>query len=146
MKVRSLLSKKGREVYSCTTEDAMCSVIEKLNEKRIGALAVLDPTGRLAGIISERDVLRVVRETEGKMCKKAAKEVMTKADKLITCSKDDMLDTIMAMMNENHIRHVPVVENDEIIGMLSMRDLVRELLENALTENQQLKQYVFQGY
>jgi CBS domain-containing protein len=107
-------------------------------ECRIGALLVMDK-GTLTGIITERDIVRSV--ANGKSCKDVrTKDVMT--TNLIVSKSGDDLDYVMAVMIQNNIRHLPVVDEHGLIGMLSMRDVVRVLVKNLKAENQYLKDFI----
>ena len=138
MKVKELLGIKGIECFSIMSDQSLLDASKQMAECRIGALLVMDK-GKLAGIITERDVVRSV--ANGKSCKDIrTKDVMT--TNLIVSKSGDDLDYVMAVMIQNNIRHLPVVDEHGLIGMLSMRDVVRVLVKNLKAENQYLKDFI----
>ena len=138
MKVKELLGIKGIECFSIMSDQSLLDASKQMAECRIGALLVMDK-GTLTGIITERDIVRSV--ANGKSCKDIrTKDVMT--TNLIVSKSGDDLDYVMAVMIQNNIRHLPVVDEHGLIGMLSMRDVVRVLVKNLKAENQYLKDFI----
>jgi CBS domain-containing protein len=138
MKVKELLGIKGIECFSIMSDQSLLDASKQMAECRIGALLVMDK-GTLTGIITERDIVRSV--ANGKSCKDVrTKDVMT--TNLIVSKSGDDLDYVMAVMIQNNIRHLPVVDEHGLIGMLSMRDVVRVLVKNLKAENQYLKDFI----
>lgn len=138
MKVKELLGIKGIECFSVMSDQSLLDASRQMTECRIGALLVME-RGALAGIVTERDIVRAV--ANGKSCKDVRiKEVMT--TNLIVSKAGDDLDYVMAVMIQNNIRHLPVVDEHGLVGMLSMRDVVRVLVKNLKAENQYLKDFI----
>jgi CBS domain-containing protein len=138
MKVKELLGIKGIECFSVMSDQSLLDASKQMTECRIGALLVMEK-GSLAGIVTERDIVRAV--ANGKDCKAVRiKDVMT--TNLIVSKSGDDLDYVMAVMIQNGIRHLPVVEETGLVGMLSMRDVVRVLVKNLKAENQYLKDFI----
>lgn len=138
MKVKELLGIKGIECFSVMSDQSLLDASKQMTECRIGALLVMEK-GALAGIITERDIVRAV--ANGKSCKDVrTKDVMT--SNLIVSKSGDDLDYVMAVMIQNSIRHLPVVDEHGLVGMLSMRDVVRVLVKNLKAENQYLKDFI----
>jgi CBS domain-containing protein len=138
MKVKELLGIKGIECFSIMSDQSLLDASKQMAECRIGALLVMDK-GTLTGIITERDIVRSV--ANGKSCKDIrTKDVMT--TNLIVSKSGDDLDYVMAVMIQNNIRHLPVVDEHGLVGMLSMRDVVRVLVKNLKAENQYLKDFI----
>jgi CBS domain-containing protein len=138
MKVKELLGIKGIECFSIMSDQSLLEASKQMAECRIGALLVMDK-GTLTGIITERDIVRSV--ANGKSCKDVrTKDVMT--TNLIVSKSGDDLDYVMAVMIQNNIRHLPVVDEHGLVGMLSMRDVVRVLVKNLKAENQYLKDFI----
>jgi CBS domain-containing protein len=138
MKVKELLGIKGIECFSVMSDQSLLDASKQMTECRIGALLVMEK-GQLAGIVTERDIVRAV--ANGKDCKAVRiKDVMT--TNLIVSKSGDDLDYVMAVMIQNGIRHLPVVEETGLVGMLSMRDVVRVLVKNLKAENQYLKDFI----
>ena len=120
------------------SDQSLLDASKQMTECRIGALLVMEK-GQLAGIVTERDIVRAV--ANGKDCKAVRiKDVMT--TNLIVSKSGDDLDYVMAVMIQNGIRHLPVVEETGLVGMLSMRDVVRVLVKNLKAENQYLKDFI----
>jgi len=138
MKVKELLGIKGIECFSVMSDQSLLDASKQMTECRIGALLVMEK-GQLAGIVTERDIVRAV--ANGKKCDAMKiKDVMT--TNLIVSKSGDDLDYVMAVMIQNGIRHLPVVEETGLVGMLSMRDVVRVLVKNLKAENQYLKDFI----
>jgi CBS domain-containing protein len=138
MKVKELLSIKGLECFSINSTDNLQSAAKQMAECNIGALLVMD-RGSLVGIVTERDI---VKNTAGERAMKdiVIKEAMS-ANLLVVKPGDD-LDYVMAIMIQNNIRHLPVVEESGLLGLLSMRDVVRVLVKNLKAENHYLKDFI----
>lgn len=117
----SLLRFKGRQVWSIAPTSTVYEAVARMSEKSVGALLVLSE-GRLAGIISERDYARKVILKDRSSKETQVWEIMT--DRVITASPDNTVEECMRSMTQHHIRHLPVLDRDEVIGMVSIGDLV----------------------
>lgn len=142
--VSSILSqKKVAEVWSIGPEATVFDAIALMAEKNIGALPVL-ARGKLVGIITERDYTRKVI-LKGKSSRESAvKDIMTGA--LLLAASDDPIAGCMKTMTERRVRHLPVVEDGKLIGILSMGDVVRWVMESQAATIDQLQNYVTGGY
>jgi CBS domain-containing protein len=139
MKVKELLSIKGIECYSITSDQSLFDAAKQMTECNIGALLVMD-RGALAGIVTERDIVKTAAD-ERKQCREIRiKDVMSV--NLLVVKPGDDLDYVMAIMIQNNIRHTPVVEESGLMGLLSMRDVVRVLVKNLKAENHYLKDMI----
>jgi CBS domain-containing protein len=139
MKVKELLSIKGLECFSITSDQSLLEAAKQMTECNIGALLVMD-RGLLSGIITERDIVKT-SANEHKQCKDVKiKDVMS--TNLLVVKPGDDLDYVMAIMIQNNIRHTPVVEESGLMGLLSMRDVVRVLVKNLKAENHYLKDMI----
>ena len=139
MNVGRILAQKGHDIIA---QEAGCTVLEVaklLGERRIGAVPVTKK-GRLCGIISERDIMRGLAIRGGSVLADDISSLMTKS--VYTCSKDDTVQQLMVMMTERRIRHVPVVEDGELIGMISIGDVVKERMDETEQEAAALKEYI----
>lgn len=139
-----LEKKKGNEVFSIGPDNTITECVDMLNEKKVGALVVTDDSGSIQGIVSERDILR-----NGCGCAnttKKVKDIMTDKSKLITTGKDANILDIMKKLDENKIRHLPVMDGDKILGVLSITDVINELNAINAFENEQLKNYILSPY
>jgi CBS domain-containing protein len=138
MKVKELLSIKGIECFSITSDQSLLDAAKQMTECNIGALLVMDK-GSLAGIVTERDIVKNdARGSESSSVR--IKDVMS--TNLLVVKPGDDLDYVMAIMIQNNIRHTPVVEESGLVGLLSMRDVVRVLVKNLKAENHYLKDMI----
>ena len=139
MKVKELLGIKGLECFSITSDQTLLDAAKQMAECNIGALLVMD-RGTLVGIVTERDIVKNAAN-DRQQCKEVRiKEAMTK--NLLVVKPGDDLDYVMAVMIQNNIRHLPVIEESGLTGMLSMRDVVKVLVKNLAAENQYLKDLI----
>lgn len=134
-----LRAKPHAAVYSVSPTTTVLDAIKLMAEKGIGALVVLD-NGRLAGIVSERDYARKVALLERSAFSAQVSEIMT-AD-VLTISPRDSSQHCMQLMTDRHLRHLPVVAEGELIGLLSIGDLVKETIAEQASLIQQLEQYI----
>lgn len=138
--VRQLLDAKGYETLSVKPDTNVFDALTVMAEKHIGALVVIDDDGHLAGIFSERDYAREVA-LKGKTSRMTKiSEVMS--TRVITVSPDQLTDECMELMSGKRVRHLPVVENDRVIGILSIGDLVKETIAYQQFLIQQLESYI----
>jgi CBS domain-containing protein len=144
MKVRDILEEKGKEVATTGVEQTLGQVVRELVEKNIGSLLVLDDNGGIAGIVTERDVLRQCHQHPGSFTDMKVKDVMT--TKLIVASVDDELDYVENIMIENRVRHLPVIEGHKLAGIISIGDIVNQLRGECRVENRYLKDYISGKY
>ncbi len=139
MKVRELLSIKGLECFSINSSDNLQAAAKQMAECNIGALLVMD-RGSLVGIVTERDIVKNSAHEQKGLKDVAIKDAMS-ANLLVVKPGDD-LDYVMAIMIQNNIRHLPVIEESGLLGLLSMRDVVRVLVKNLKAENHYLKDFI----
>ena len=140
MTVAQILSSKGRAVFTATAGDTLESIAKTLSEKRIGSVVIVNEKNAIAGIISERDIVRALaRNGAGALGLKAA-SIMT--SEVRTCSPHDSEGELMAMMTEHRIRHLPVVEGGKLAGMVSIGDVVKFRIEAIEREAEDMKSYI----
>ncbi|MCK5198970.1 MAG: CBS domain-containing protein [Spirochaetales bacterium] len=139
MRIEELLEKKGLSVETINIDEKLISAIKIMNEKHIGALITVEENGDIAGIISERDLLMVCSDCAPD---KTIKDQMTPKSKLITLKMEDTLRTAMKIFTEKKIRHLPVLKGEKLAGIISIGDVVKELLDVVEEENKYLKEYV----
>lgn len=137
--VKHLLDAKGRHVISIAPDASVRDAIKRMAEKGIGALVVLDGD-TLRGIVSERDYARKVVLKGRKSDSTSVADIMT-AD-VVTTSPDATVDSCMQTMTDIKCRHLPVVENDKVVAMISIGDLVQAIIADQKEEIQQLEQYI----
>jgi CBS domain-containing protein len=144
MKVKDILKNKGSEVATIAADATICDVVSTLVEKNIGSLLVLDEKGGIAGIITERDILKQCNKCLDKFSETKVGEVMTK--ELIVASPDDDLDYVENIMIKNRVRHLPIISGQRLEGIISIGDLVYVLRGECKVENRYLKDYISGKY
>ncbi|MBI9101023.1 MAG: CBS domain-containing protein [Spirochaetales bacterium] len=139
MKLGRLSQKKGGDVATIRTTDTFTSALKEMNSRKIGSLVVLDEAGKVAGILTERDLIINI---DGYAKNSPVSEIMTPRAKLILAKPDDVLEYAMSIFTEKRIRHLPVLDGEKLIGIVSIGDTVKELLDAAKEENRHLKDYI----
>jgi len=137
MRVTDILRAKGSNVLTIWPGASVRSAVERMASARVGALVVVDDDGKLTGVVSERDVLQALASNGDSAMSMPVSDVMP--SRLVTCSTDDALDELMAVMTNRRVRHLPVVENSRVIGIVSIGDLVKARLNELETESQVLR-------
>jgi CBS domain-containing protein len=141
MNVEYILARKGREVRTIRPDVPLGNALQRLRAERIGALVVSETGADLVGILSDRDILDAIADHGTAVLGGSVGSAMTA--KVFTCSRDDRVSAIMALMTDRRIRHVPVVEKDgRLCGMISIGDEVKQRLEEIQGEADALREYV----
>jgi CBS domain-containing protein len=140
MTVARILATKGREVATTQPHRTLSEVANMLSDKGIGAIVVTGADGRLLGIISERDIVRAIARQGAAALDHAASRYMTA--KVVTTDERATLDSLMEIMTGGRFRHVPVVENDRLVGLVSIGDVVKHHIADIETEQRALKEYI----
>ena len=140
MIIAEILQKKGNTVTAIDRTASIADAIALLAEHKIGALVVRDQVGGAAGIFTERDVVRVLNAQGAPALAQPVSSGMTANP--ITCTKTDKVNDVLATMSRLHFRHMPIVENGVVSGIVSIRDLVVERLERVETEAEAMRAYV----
>jgi CBS domain-containing protein len=139
-RVLDVLEQKGRGVVSVAPEQTVASVAQVLTENHIGAAPVIDQRGGLAGIISERDIVRGLSRHGPVALTLPAAQLMT--TEVRTCSPGDAIVQLMEIMTNQRIRHLPVIENNALQGIVSIGDVVKQRLAEAQLELEELRRYI----
>ena len=126
MQIKHLLAKKGLNVITIRTDQTLRDCIALLAQNRIGALVVVDPNNKPVGIISERDIIRAANQNEN-FYKLATDRVMTR--NVIVGSPADDLKSVEQTMTQKHFRHLPVIDQGKLVGIVSISDLVKAMVE-----------------
>ena len=137
--VNQLLNAKYSEILSVTPDSLVIDAIGLMNEKKVGALLVMQE-GSLAGILSERDYTRKVILKNRSSSATMVSEIMTSDLKTVTSSQT--VDECMLIMSENHIRHLPVVDNEKTIGILTIMDILKNIISEKEFIIEQLEHYI----
>jgi CBS domain-containing protein len=143
MNVASILKQKGRAVATAPPTMTLIEVARKLAQRRIGALVVVGARGELAGIISERDIIRALSETGPGCLERSVGEAMTR--QVVTCQETDTLDELMAMMTARRFRHLPVVTDGDLVGIISIGDVVKHHVAEIEMEATAMREYIAHG-
>ncbi|MFK8036160.1 MAG: CBS domain-containing protein [Hyphomicrobiales bacterium] len=141
MTIASILSEKGSDVFTISLPKTLLEVCSTLREHRIGAILIVDDAGKLAGILSERDIVRRIAENGPDALNSDAADCMT--SNVITCGPEDTIQTAMARMSEGRFRHIPVLQDGKLAGMVSIGDLVKRRIADAEKEAEDLKNYLY---
>ncbi len=142
--VRDVLREKGSDIWTVRPEITVYDALVLMAEKNIGAVVVLDGDDRLAGIFSERDYARKVI-LKGKSSQETTiDEVMTHG--VLTVSPSRSIDECMALMTDRHIRHLPVVDDDRLVGMISIGDVMKAAIADREVLIEQLEHYITPAY
>ncbi len=140
MQIRDILRSKGVEVMTIRPEATIHDAMTMLVHHRIGSLMVIDERGKIVGIITERDILRECAARSEQVKETRVQEVMTR--NLIIGVPDDEIGYVMWIMTQNRIRHLPVMANEKLEGLISIGDVVKAQLEESEFENRYLKDYI----
>jgi CBS domain-containing protein len=140
MTVKAIISGKGRDVHTIEPTATLETAVRALTEKGIGALVVLGPDHRVIGILSERDIVRVLAERGASVLQQPLSTTMTR--KVVTCGESETVGGIMERMTKGKFRHVPVVERDELVGIVSIGDVVKHRLKEMERESAALRDYI----
>ena len=140
MTVKAILSTKGSNVTTIEPNATLEDAIETLARHRIGALVVLGPEQRVIGILSERDIVRALAEHGATALTHSLAQVMTR--KVSTCNEADTVSSLMEQMTRGKFRHVPVLDQDRLIGIISIGDVVKHRLHEMELESEALRDYI----
>jgi CBS domain-containing protein len=139
MTVRAILDSKGHQIQSVEPDTKLSAAIKMLGERRIGAVLVMSE-GRIEGILSERDIVRVLGERGAAVLEEPVSAVMTR--KVVSCRQSDTVSAIMEMMTLGKFRHLPVVEEGRVVGLISIGDIVKRRVEEFEREQEALREYI----
>lgn len=140
MTVRSILDEKGYDVATISPEDTLRQAVELLSEKRIGAVVVTDAESHVIGILSERDVVRVIGRAGPARLDDVVSSVMT--SKVVTADGNETIPQIMEHMTAGRFRHLPVVRAGKLIGIISIGDVVKHRLAEMERESHAMREYI----
>jgi len=143
MLVETILNAKGRDVATVRPDVSLRALAELLAEKRIGAVVVTDAQERLVGIVSERDVVRALARFGERALAMPVADAMTREVK--TCRPDDTVEHLMSVMTDGRLRHLPVLVDGRLGGIVSVGDIVKSRIEESELEARSLRDYVMAG-
>lgn len=142
MFVSDILSQKGGLVHTVTSGTSVGQVSQQLSVRRIGSVLVVDDEA-VSGIVSERDLVRAFASHGAAAMELEARHVMTRD--VTSCDPDDSIDHVMELMTRGRFRHLPVVRRGELLGLVSIGDVVKARLEETRHETEALKAYIVAG-
>ncbi len=142
MKVKDILKVKGSDVFTVHENATLMAATDIFFSNKIGSLLVVDDSGSIKGIMAPNDVLKAVQEgcTDENCALQLVSKVMT--TEILCASEEDTVDYIQAVMTENRIRHIPIMEKDQLKGIVSIGDVVKAQIEVREVENHYLKDYI----
>ena len=140
MQVETILQSQGTVVHTVSTSTPVAEAVRTLNERRIGAVVVVDDQGAVAGILSERDVVRHLSGDPTQLLAAPVSNIMTKT--VITCSRDTAVSELMEQMTRYRIRHIPILEDGKLVGIVSIGDVVKRKIEETEQEALALREYI----
>lgn len=140
MSVASILAEKGRAVVTIGKASVVSEAVDLLASKRIGAVVVIEKDGRVCGIVSERDIVRELSRKGTGVLDHAVSTLMT--SKVIACAEDDSVEQVMSVMTANRFRHLPVVSAGKLAGIISIGDVVKRKIEQAVRDAEDLRNYI----
>ncbi|UYN94571.1 MAG: CBS domain-containing protein [Enhydrobacter sp.] len=143
MFVSDVLSQKGGLVFTVTPATTVAQVAQQLSTRRIGSVLVMDKHDAVAGIVSERDLVRALAAFGAEAMRLEAREIMTRDVRV--CDPDDSIEQVMEVMTRGRFRHLPVVRHGELLGLVSIGDVVKARIEETRHEAEALKAYISAG-
>lgn len=143
MTARSLLNEKRPGVIAARLDETLAEAAARLSSNKIGAVVVLDENEHLAGILSERDIVREVANRGAECLSTRVADIMT--SKVVTCAPTDSIDDLMGKMTDGRFRHVPVVDNNQVVGVISIGDVVKRRIADAEHEAREMRAYIATG-
>ncbi len=142
MRIADVLKAKGATVTTTAPDTTVATLIAGLVGRNIGAMVVVGPGGPV-GIVSERDVVHKLHELGADLLTRPVSEIMTKH--LVFCSPEDTVDSLSAAMTHNRVRHIPVITNGRLAGIVSIGDVVKTRMQELESSTEQLQAYITQG-
>lgn len=143
MNIAQILKAKGRAVATARPDATLLEIVNKLAQKKIGAIVIVGDNGEVAGIISERDVIRRLGERGGEALKEPVSQSMTSS--VTSCHETSTLDEMMEVMTQGRFRHVPVLEDGALVGIVSIGDIVKHHIAEVEMEVTAMRGYFVTG-
>lgn len=140
MTVKAILSRKGSDVLTIDPAATLAAAAKLLAERRIGAIVVTGLDARVAGILSERDIVRALAERGADVLNERVDHVMTR--RVVTCTETETIASVMEHMTAGKFRHLPVTDQGRLVGIVSIGDVVKYRLHEIETESQALREYI----
>jgi signal-transduction protein with cAMP-binding, CBS, and nucleotidyltransferase domain len=142
MKITDILEQRGKTLFTVQTDTNVFGAVKIMDENKVGAVIVLDSKNKVAGILSERDVLYKCYKSGKRLKEQTVKNLMTGVDDILIGDMNDTAKELMNVMLYRRIRHIPIIEDNEITGMLSVEDILKMMLDSIENESHLLKQHI----
>ena len=143
MNISQILKTKGRAVATARPDVTLSDIIIRLSQKKIGAIVIVGDNGEVVGILSERDVIRRLAERGAAALSEPASQGMTSA--VISCQETSTIDELMELMTQGRFRHVPVIEDGALVGIVSIGDIVKHHIAEVEMEVSAMRGYFATG-
>jgi len=143
MTVESILKHKGGDVVTVGPDESIEATASLLFARKIGAVIVKDASGGVVGVLSERDIVRGVAQGGSSCLARPVKDFMS--GHVVSCRLHDTIIEVMGRMTDRRIRHLPVIEDGKLVGMISIGDVVKRRIDEALMEADELRRYIATG-
>jgi CBS domain-containing protein len=143
MLVKQIFKQKESRIVTVKPGDTIAEAAKLLKKENIGAVLVSGPDGELVGILSERDIVRAMPEHGPDLFAMTVEQLMTR--KVVTCNSENRVHELMKQMTTGHFRHMPVVDDGNLVGIISIGDVVKSRLEELEAETSQLREYIASG-
>ena len=140
MSVSEILSRKGRAIITVPIDASIKDVVHELAEHNIGAIVVVSADMEVCGIVSERDIVRQLRDSGSAALENPLSSCMT--SNVVSCDEDETIDDVLAKMTEGRFRHLPVIVDGELRGLISIGDVVKRKIEQAERDAADMKRYI----
>lgn len=140
MYVKNVLQYKGHQIISVSPENSLMEVAKTLRENKIGAVLVCEGEGSMCGVLSERDIIIAIAKHGGTILSAKVCDFMTEG--VYTCSLDDDMKSVMEKMTTRRVRHLPVVEEGKVVGVISIGDVVKRRIEESEAESEAMITYI----
>ena len=143
MNVSTILKSKGSDVITRGPEVTLGDITRILDEKKIGSVVIVDEHGKVCGMVSERDIVMAIARKTASVLDQPVSFCMSK--NVFTCSKSDSLEKLMSEMTMRRFRHIPVVEQGQLVGLVSIGDVVKQRIAETEMEAASMRQYIATG-
>lgn len=143
MNVATILEQKGRGVATAGADDSLMDIVRALAQHKVGAMVIVDDSRSVIGIISERDIVRAISSEGAAVLTRPTRDFMTQ--EVITCTEDDTVAGLMERMTEGRFRHLPVVADGALVGIVSIGDVVKQRIAEAMQEAEAMRSYIATG-
>lgn len=140
MTVATILKDKGANIISASPNDTLSNICAILGERRIGAVMVLNTDESIAGIVSERDIVGAISREGAAVLERSVADFMTR--NVVTCKSEDSINDVMSKMTTGRFRHVPVLDEGKLIGLISIGDVIKERIVQAERDAEEMRSYI----